>query len=81
MVQMIFHSCGVTSNQLIPAEWRYLYALNPMASVVTGFRWVLLGHAPAPGWPCLVSVAVVLAALVGGLYFFRYQEERFADAV
>ena len=80
--QMMFLVTPVAySNQLIPAEWRYLYALNPMASVVTGFRWVLLGNAPAPGLPCLVSVAVVLAALVGGLYFFRYQEERFADAV
>ena len=30
---------------LIPEQWRVLYALNPMAGVMEGFRWALLGSA------------------------------------
>ena len=28
--------------EMVPARWRLLYALNPMASVIAGFRWALL---------------------------------------
>jgi lipopolysaccharide transport system permease protein len=66
--------------ELIPEAWRALYAMNPMVCVVNGFRWSLLGS-PAPGPTDAISVAVALAVLVGGLYFFRRQEERFADVV
>jgi lipopolysaccharide transport system permease protein len=67
--------------ELIPEAWRALYAMNPMVCVVNGFRWSLLGASPGPGPTDAISVAVVLAVLVGGLYFFRRQEERFADVV
>ncbi|MDH3924563.1 MAG: ABC transporter permease [Xanthomonadales bacterium] len=65
----------------IPEKWQLLYALNPMATVINGFRWALLENQPGPGIYSLVSVAVVLIALFGGLYFFRWQEDRFADVV
>ncbi len=65
----------------IPEKWQMVYALNPMATVINGFRWALLEGQPAPGYTSLVSVAVVFTALVGGLYFFRRQEDRFADVV
>jgi lipopolysaccharide transport system permease protein len=65
----------------IPEKWQLLYALNPMATVINGFRWALLENQPSPGIYSLVSVAVVLIALFGGLYFFRWQEDRFADVV
>ena len=29
---------------LVPAAYRPLYGLNPMAGVVEGFRWALLGY-------------------------------------
>src|SRR5262249_35032129 len=32
---------GFTSN-VIPAQWRLLYSLNPMVGVIDGFRWCLL---------------------------------------
>jgi lipopolysaccharide transport system permease protein len=52
-----------------------------MAGVVEGFRWALLGTANAPGPMLAVSVAVVVALLVGGLYYFRRMEKTFADVV
>ena len=68
-------------SSLVPEGWRVLYGLNPMAGVVEGFRWALLGTENAPGPMLAVSVAVVVALLVGGLYYFRRMEKTFADVV
>jgi lipopolysaccharide transport system permease protein len=65
---------------LIPERWRPLYGLNPMASVVEGFRWALLGS-PFPGSMLVVSAVVVAAALLGGLAYFRRMESTFADVI
>jgi lipopolysaccharide transport system permease protein len=69
------------SSSLVPARWRALYGLNPMAGVVEGFRWALLGKAEAPGTMLFVSVGVVLLVLIGGLFYFRRLERTFADIV
>lgn len=68
-------------SSLVPEPWRALYGLNPMAGVVEGFRWALLGVGPPPGTLLLVSTLAVAVLLVGGLYFFRYKEGGFADVV
>ena len=68
-------------SSLIPEPWRTLYGLNPMAGVVEGFRWALLGTVNAPGPLLVVSVTVVVSLLVGGLYYFRNMEKTFADVV
>jgi len=68
-------------SSLIPAKWRVLYGLNPMAGVVEGFRWALLGKSSAIGPMLWVSVSVVAVTLVGGLYYFRRMEQEFADIV
>ncbi len=68
-------------SSLVPEGWRTLFGLNPMAGVVESFRWALLGTASAPGPMLAVSVGVVVALLVGGLYYFRRMEKTFADVV
>lgn len=68
-------------SSLIPERWRALYGVNPMAGVVEGFRWALLGKAEPPGPLLAVSVGVVLLLLFGGLYYFRRMEKTFADVV
>ena len=65
---------------LLPPPWRTLYGLNPMAGVVEGFRWVLLGT-PAPGAMTLVSCLVVVVLLIAGLIHFRRMEGTFADVI
>jgi lipopolysaccharide transport system permease protein len=69
------------SSTLVPARWRPFYGLNPMAGVIEGFRWALLGKAQAPGAILWVSVLVVGVILVGGLYYYRRMEKTFADMV
>ena len=68
-------------SSIVPEKWRALYGLNPMAGVVEGFRWALLGKTEAPGPLLAVSVVAVILILVGGLYYFRRMEETFADIV
>ncbi|MBD0370033.1 MAG: ABC transporter permease [Pyrinomonadaceae bacterium] len=68
-------------SSLIPEKWRALYGLNPMAGVVEGFRWALLGRTEPPAPMLIVSSAVTLLVLVGGLYYFKRMEESFADIV
>jgi lipopolysaccharide transport system permease protein len=59
----------------------WLYGLNPMAGVVQGFRWALLGSAEAPGVLILTGTIVSVVALVTGLFYFRRMEKSFADAL
>ncbi|HSH77087.1 MAG TPA: ABC transporter permease [Herpetosiphonaceae bacterium] len=77
----LFLTPVIYPSSLIPEQWRLLYGLNPMVSVVEGFRWSLLGNGNAPGSLILVSTTVVIAMFVGGLFFFRRVEREFADVV
>jgi lipopolysaccharide transport system permease protein len=58
-----------------------VYGLNPMAGVVEGFRWALLGAHTAPGPVVFVSAVMSLCMLTSGLFYFRRMEETFADIV
>ncbi len=66
-------------SSLIPEKWRTVFGLNPMAGVVEGFRWALLGKATSLGSFLAVSIAVVVVLLFGGLVYFRRMESTFAD--
>ena len=66
-------------SSLLSEPWRTLYGLNPMAGVVEGFRWALLGTDTAPGPMTLVSAAVALVLFFGGALYFRRIEQNFAD--
>jgi lipopolysaccharide transport system permease protein len=68
-------------SSLIPKPWRALFGLNPMAGVVEGFRWALLGKSNGTGPLLLVSIAAVLVLLITGLRYFRKMEASFADIV
>ncbi len=82
MVQFgMFVSPVAYPSSLVPAPWRTLYALNPMAGVIEGFRWALLGTDTAPGPLVAVSAVAALILLVSGLFYFRRTEKTFADVI
>ncbi len=66
---------------LVPEKWRLLYSLNPMAGVIEGFRWALLGKESPDFKMMAVSTTVILALLLGGVIYFRQTERTFADVV
>ena len=76
----MFASPVVYSTSLVPAQYQLLYGLNPMAGVIEGFRWALLGTAPPSGIIGL-SVVMVLVLLVSGAFYFKKMEQYFADIV
>lgn len=63
---------------IVPREWQWLLALNPMVGVIDGFRAAFLG---APWNPTTLAVSTLSAAalLAFGLFHFRRTERRFAD--
>lgn len=67
-------------SSLINGKLRIAYELNPMAGIVDGFRWCLIGGAPLQS-PVYFSFAVVILMFVGGLYYFRHTERVMADIV
>jgi len=68
------------SASLVPERWRLLLGLNPMAGVVTGFRWAML-DGPFPTVTLPVSIASTAVLLLAALYYFRRVEDTFADVV
>jgi lipopolysaccharide transport system permease protein len=79
----LFASPIIYSSTTVPQPWRSIYGLNPMAGVIEGFRWALLG--PGTGAPpdlmTGVSALAALALLVSGAFYFRRMERNFADIV
>jgi lipopolysaccharide transport system permease protein len=70
----------VFPSSLVPEPWRTVLGINPMAGVVEGFRWALLGIEVSPG---LIGVSVLSATVIlfSGLFYFRRVEDRFADVI
>jgi lipopolysaccharide transport system permease protein len=58
-----------------------VYWLNPMAIVVQGFRWALLGSFAPPLWPAVSSMLILLVVLVTGFIYFHRVEKTFIDLV
>jgi lipopolysaccharide transport system permease protein len=82
MVQLgLFATPIAYPSSLLPERWRLLYGLNPMAGVVEGFRWALLGTDNPLGLAMVVSSAAALTLLLTGAFFFRRMERTFADVL
>jgi lipopolysaccharide transport system permease protein len=70
------------SSAVIPAEWRFVYSINPVVGVIDGFRWAILGGESQfylPGF--LVSWIVIAFFLWLGVRQFRRMEKSFADLI
>ncbi|HEX2852755.1 MAG TPA: ABC transporter permease [Opitutaceae bacterium] len=83
IVQFGFYISPVAfTSDIVPAQWRTLYALNPMVGVIDGFRWSLLGGRAPLDWTSVsLSVVLVLVLLGSGVWFFRRTEKSFADVI
>jgi lipopolysaccharide transport system permease protein len=77
----LFASPVAYPSSLVPQRWQWLYALNPMAGVIEGFRWALTGHGQPPNIMLAVSSGTVLLLVASGLAFFHRMEGTIADVV
>jgi len=71
----------VYPSSLLPEPWRSLYGLNPMAGVVEGFRWCLLGSKAMSPLMLAVSTVASVGVLVSGAFYFRRMERVLADVI
>lgn len=69
------------SASVISERWQLVYSLNPMAGVVNGFRWALLGVGDGPDAALWVSVGISILLFVSGLFYFKSMEKTFADTI
>jgi lipopolysaccharide transport system permease protein len=69
------------SSDLVPPAYRAFYGLNPMAGVVEGFRWAVLGTHTNIGSVMIGSAIAVVVLFLTGLAYFRRTEKYFADLV
>lgn len=77
----LFASPVAYPSSLVPAKWRWVYGLNPMAGVIEGFRWSLTGRGNRPGIMLAASATVVICVFVAGLAYFQRMETTVADVV
>ncbi len=77
----MFGSPVAYPSSLVPAKWRWLYGLNPMAGVIEGFRWALTGHGEPPGMLLAASSAAVVLLVLSGLVYYHAMEGTIADVV
>jgi len=70
------------SATLIPdGVGRLAYGLNPMAGVIQGFRWAVLGVGQPEADMLWISLGVAGLLLVSGVAYFRQVERTFADVI
>jgi lipopolysaccharide transport system permease protein len=70
------------SSSIVPEQWRLLYSLNPMVSVIDGFRWAILGGESQIHWQgFFLSMGLVFILFITGIQYFRKMERRFADVI
>lgn len=73
---------AVAAPHVLPESWRLAYWLNPMAGVIDGFRWSILGGENQLYWPgVLLSSGVIVATILTGIRYFRRTEQTFADVI
>lgn len=60
------------------SDYRQWLALNPFAGIIQAFRWAIVGE-PLQTWQLCSSIVWAIVLLVGGLFYFKRVERRFAD--
>ena len=77
----MFASPVAYSTSIVPQKWQWLYGLNPMAGVIEGFRWALLGKTAPDFAMMLASFVGICVIFITGLIYFKRMERTFADVV
>ncbi len=84
MPLLLFVTPVAYSVASVPPELRTIYLLNPMATIVSGCRWSLVGQTSSSilSMSAIAYTTVVtLLALIAGLIVFARLEWKFADVV
>ena len=76
----MFASPIIYPPSMVPEQYRWLLALNPLTGIIDGYRSALFGR--AFDWTAIAfSTVITLTVLVYSAYTFRRMEKSFADIV
>jgi lipopolysaccharide transport system permease protein len=67
--------------QSLETKWQWVLSLNPMTTVISGWRWCVVDAVQPDLQQSAVGVAVALAMFFVGLTVFRSTEPKFADTI
>lgn len=76
----MFASPIVYSSRLVPADWAWAYALNPLVGLIDGFRAALMGR-PLDARSLLLAIAATGVLALASVWIFRRLDAAFADVV
>jgi lipopolysaccharide transport system permease protein len=65
----------------VSEKWRWLFALNPMSSIVETFRYAYLGSGGVSLTNMLISAVMTLIIFCAGVILFSRAEKTFMDAI
>jgi ABC-type polysaccharide/polyol phosphate export systems, permease component len=66
---------------LIPEKWQWIFAVNPMTSIVETFRYILLGNGYFQPWILSLGAVTTLITLIIGLVLFTHIEKTVIDTI
>ncbi|MBJ7391528.1 MAG: ABC transporter permease, partial [Chthoniobacterales bacterium] len=75
----MYASCVVYPLSMVPENWRWVYALNPMVFVIEAFRFAFMGQGTVYLWQIVVSFFVSIAVVVVGLIMFNKTQRTCVD--
>ena len=65
----------------VPAHLHWIYYLNPLSSLLEGFRWSLLGSSQPPLLNVIYTAVGGVLVFVAGAFAFKRMEKTFADLI
>lgn len=77
----LFATPVIYPSSLVPDSWQIVLGANPMASIVEGMRWSILGVESPPALLLALTIGITAVLFFSGLYGFRRMEQTFADEV
>lgn len=76
-----FFSPIVYPSEVIPAQFRDIYHLNPVVGIIEGFRWAFLQKGDPPDVNDMIAFGFTCLFLLSGMWAFRRVERVFADVI
>jgi lipopolysaccharide transport system permease protein len=76
---LMYASPVIYPVSLVPASAQWVYQLNPLSTIIQGFRWALLGSGSSPDVSLALAAGIVIASLISGAYVFRRTERTVVD--
>lgn len=77
----MYASCVVYPLSIVPEQYRWLYALNPMVFIIEAFRFAFMGQGTVDLWQIAASFAVSIVVVVMGITLFNKTERTCVDII